>query len=222
LQQYREVENKNGIADQLSNIGQLYGQTGKYSEAEEHLVSALKLIREIGARNDERQIEEKLTGLYQKTGNYNLALQHYRRAMMLKDSLFNEEKNNEITRKEMNYEFEKKQAAEKAEHDKQLAVAAADKKRQRLFLWFTAIGLFFAVIVALFIFRSLRLTRKQKQVIEDQKVIVEKQKQLVEVKQKEILDSIHYAKRIQQALITNEKYIERSLNSKMEKTSKEA
>lgn len=30
-------------------------------------------------------------------------------------------------------------------------------------------------------------------------------------KQKEILDSIHYAKRIQYALLPNEKYVERSL-----------
>ena len=32
-----------------------------------------------------------------------------------------------------------------------------------------------------------------------------------EEKQKEVLDSIHYAKRIQTALLTNEKYIERNL-----------
>jgi hypothetical protein len=57
------------------------------------------------------------------------------------------------------------------------------------------------------------LARRQKSIIEKQKVIVEKQKNLVDEKQKEILDSIHYAKRIQQALITNEKYIERSLSS---------
>ena len=31
-------------------------------------------------------------------------------------------------------------------------------------------------------------------------------------KQKEILDSINYAKRIQMALLPNEKYIERNLN----------
>jgi hypothetical protein len=40
---------------------------------------------------------------------------------------------------------------------------------------------------------------------------VEKQKDMMEEKQKEILASIHYAKRIQRALITSEKYIERNL-----------
>jgi hypothetical protein len=35
---------------------------------------------------------------------------------------------------------------------------------------------------------------------------------LVEEKHKEITDSIHYAQRIQRALITPEKYIEKQLN----------
>jgi hypothetical protein len=34
----------------------------------------------------------------------------------------------------------------------------------------------------------------------------------VEEKQKEILDSIHYAKRIQKALIPSDKYIDKNLN----------
>jgi hypothetical protein len=75
------------------------------------------------------------------------------------------------------------------------------------------------LLLAGFIFRSLRITRKQKNIIELQKNKVEEQKQkvehqkhLVEEKQKEILDSIHYAKRIQQSLLPTEKYIERHLN----------
>ena len=44
------------------------------------------------------------------------------------------------------------------------------------------------------------------------KHLVEKQKELVEEKQKEIIDSINYASRIQRALITSERYIEKSLN----------
>jgi hypothetical protein len=34
---------------------------------------------------------------------------------------------------------------------------------------------------------------------------------MVDEKQKEILDSIHYAKRIQTALLPNEKYIDKTL-----------
>ena len=42
-------------------------------------------------------------------------------------------------------------------------------------------------------------------------LIISEQKKLVEEKQKDILDSIHYAKRIQQSLLPTEKYIQHSL-----------
>jgi tetratricopeptide (TPR) repeat protein len=209
-----ELGDKNSIARHMSNIGLVYSKTHRLKEGEAYLLAALKLDEEIGAKNELEHVVEKLSELYNKKGDHKLAFEYYRRAMMLKDSLFNEEKNNEITRKEINYEFEMKQAAEKAEHDKQMAVAAADKKRQNLFLWFTGVGLILTLVVALYILRSLSLTRKQKQVIEDQKIIVENQKHLVEEKQKEILDSIHYAQRIQKALIPSERFISKMIKSK--------
>jgi hypothetical protein len=49
--------------------------------------------------------------------------------------------------------------------------------------------------------------RKSNKLIRKQKLLVEKQKELVESKQKEVLDSIYYERKIQRALITNEKYI---------------
>ena len=49
------------------------------------------------------------------------------------------------------------------------------------------------------------------ELIEEQKIIVEHQKTLVEEKQKEVLDSIHYARRIQRALVTSEFYVSKQL-----------
>ncbi len=58
---------------------------------------------------------------------------------------------------------------------------------------------------------SLNVVETQKAMIEKQKEPVEERNVIVLSKQKEILDSIHYAKRIQTALITLELYIERTL-----------
>ncbi|MEO6305826.1 MAG: hypothetical protein ABIP51_21950, partial [Bacteroidia bacterium] len=63
-------------------------------------------------------------------------------------------------------------------------------------------------------FNRLTITQKQKRIINSQKLIVEKQKSVVDEKQKEILDSIHYAKRIQISLLPTEKFIERILKNK--------
>ena len=56
-----------------------------------------------------------------------------------------------------------------------------------------------------FMFNRFRATQKQKS-------IIQVQKQVVEEKQREVLDSIHYAKRIQQSLLPTEKYIYKSLS----------
>ena len=55
--------------------------------------------------------------------------------------------------------------------------------------------------------------RKQQahKALAEKNILIEEQKKEVEEKQKEILDSIHYAKRIQTALIINEKYIDKNL-----------
>ena len=121
----------------------------------------------------------------------------------------------------MNYDFEKKQAKERADQEKKDAVAATEVKRQETIRNFIIAGLTAVLVFALFIFRSLRLTRKQKNIIElksreteEQKKIVEKQKQHIEEKHKEVTDSIRYARRIQLGLLPTEKYIGRILKNK--------
>ena len=56
-----------------------------------------------------------------------------------------------------------------------------------------------------------RIIAEQKRQVEQQKAITEKAKLLVEEKQKEIVDSIRYAKNIQHSLFPTEKYIEKEL-----------
>jgi hypothetical protein len=123
----------------------------------------------------------------------------------------------------MTYDFEKKEAVAEAEHKKELEnqelIAAEKSRKQRLVLILVSSFLLLVVLFAGFIFRSLRITRKQKQVIEVQKQLVEQQKQevehqkiIVEEHQKAIIDSITYARRIQRSLLPTEKYIEKAIN----------
>jgi uncharacterized membrane protein (DUF106 family) len=61
------------------------------------------------------------------------------------------------------------------------------------------------------VFNRFRVTNKQKKIIEVQKTQVDAAFEKLHEKNKEVLDSIHYAKRIQSALMPNEKYIDRKL-----------
>jgi len=200
-----ELGNKNNIAIQYGNIGELYtkipslpsifGEKKKGFElAEYYLMKAIAINDSIGALDKLMSNQINISHLYDTLGQYNLALTHYKKAMALKDTIFNQEKEKDITRKEMNFEFEKKEAATQAEHDKQQALSEAEKKRQRIFLLFVGAIAISVAVIALIIFRSLRVTKRQK-------IVIEKQKHLVDEKQKEIIDSITYAKRLQEAIL---------------------
>jgi hypothetical protein len=112
----------------------------------------------------------------------------------------------------MQYEFDKKEASTKLEQEKRDAVATAEKRKQKIIIYAVSSGLLLIFILAVVILRSLRINQKKNKIITGQKELVEKQKKIVEEKQKEILDSIHYAKRIQIALLPNEKIIEKNLS----------
>lgn len=77
-------------------------------------------------------------------------------------------------------------------------------EEQKVITYSVFAGLMLGLLFAIFVFNRLRITCKQKEVIETQK-------ELVEQKQKEVIESIKYAKRIQQSLLPSEKYIARNL-----------
>jgi tetratricopeptide (TPR) repeat protein len=89
------------------------------------------------------------------------------------------------------------------EKNKSAALQAEKEQTQRYALMG---GLALVIIFAGFIFNRFRVTQRQK-------AIIEHQKELMAEKQKEILDSIRYARRIQRSLLPTEKYIEKRLKS---------
>ena len=85
------------------------------------------------------------------------------------------------------------------------------------------------IVFSVFLYNRIRITQRQKKIIEIQKTEVEKQRNLaderrvlaeeqkfiIEEKQKEIIASIRYAERIQNSLLTSEKYIQNTLRRLM-------
>ncbi len=81
----------------------------------------------------------------------------------------------------------------------------AENQKNNLLKWsFIIISIIISVFLIL-LFNRFKIIRKQKDIIEEQQKITAHQKELIEEKQKEILDSINYAQRIQNSLITDNK-----------------
>lgn len=84
-------------------------------------------------------------------------------------------------------------------------------EKQKMLRNILFLGLIAVVLFGLLILRNSIQRKKANQELQEKNALIERQKMIVEEKQKEILDSIHYAKRIQNSLLPTEKYIEKSL-----------
>ncbi|MBA2613316.1 MAG: tetratricopeptide repeat protein [Bacteroidetes bacterium] len=192
-----QLNESSDVAVLYGNIGNVYLKHKKYNEAKNYLTKALSLSQEISDLYGVMEVNQNLSELFSVTGDYKKSLEHYKKYTLVKDSMYNEEKGREFTRYEMNFEFSKKEQIAKAEQEKKDAVTIAEKKKQTVVLILVCIVLALVFVFFGVVFRSLKTTRKQKRIIEE--------------KNKDILDSIRYAKRIQNSLLPTEKYIERVL-----------
>ena len=193
----KEVGNKNGIARLLGNIGNLYTCTMNYKSAEEYLQKALALSIEINALRLVEQNQQYFSELYIRSNQPAKALNHYKKYIAVKDSIFNEENTKKAVRTEMNFEFEKKQAIAKAEQEKQNSIAKEEKQKQKIILILVSGFLLLVLVFASFMFNRWRITQQQK-------IIIEKQKE-------KIVSSITYAQLIQQSILMEETEIQKYL-----------
>jgi tetratricopeptide (TPR) repeat protein len=205
------LNNRRSMAIVLGNMGELYLGFKKYTQAKEYLERALKLTREIGALNLTRVNYQQLSELYEQQQQWGPAYAYYKKFIAARDSIFNEENTKKQTQSEMQFAFAKQQAADSIRNAEQLKQESLRHEQeigqQRLYTYGGAIGFVLMLVVAAVSFNAYRSKQRANEVIS-------RQKQLVEAKQREVLDSIYYAKRIQQSLMPTERYIEKQLKRK--------
>lgn len=223
IKMQEEIGDKQGITYSCIDIGNFYFGQKKTDEAKQWFQKGLDIAKEIGSIEAVKECYKELahadstlaalpsTPLGKKAELWQSAYLNYLQYKVYNDSLYNEENTRKNVQLQMQLTFDKKQAEDSlkvAEERKLNEVKFKQEKTQRFALYG---GLVLVLIFAVFMFNRFRITHRQKLIIEQKEKETQEQKQLIEAKQKEIVDSIKYASRIQQALITNEMYIERSL-----------
>ncbi|OFX32863.1 MAG: hypothetical protein A2X08_00380 [Bacteroidetes bacterium GWA2_32_17] len=213
LKMSEEIEDEGKITIWLNNIGSLYTTLKKYDEAEKYLLKSLSIAEQISSLDDVKLSHQHLSELYEALGKLAKELFHYKKYITTRDSIFNNENIKKTVQAQMNYEFDKKEAVTKAEQDKKDVIAVGEKQKQKIITYSVSGGLFFVLLFAFFIFRGYRQKQKANIIITQQKHEVERKNQIIEEKNKDITDSINYAKRIQQATLPNKKEIYSALTN---------
>jgi len=151
-----------------------------------------ELSQQLGMLFYQSSHAKTLMNTYKKTGNPNKALEYAEKFIELNDSLFSQDKTKALTEAEKKFESEKKQLQiEKLNKEKELQNSEILREkekgqRQKLVLIFIIAGLVLITIFAVFVVQRLRITRRQKDIIEEQKKMVDEKNSLLQLQNEEI------------------------------------
>jgi serine phosphatase RsbU (regulator of sigma subunit) len=188
---------------------------GEYALSEKYADSSLSLAKQIESKERTKVAAEFLSKIHLKNRNYEKAYYAFELFIQTRDSIQNINNSKALIRSEYKYDYEIKSKADSIERAKEKEISIAKiaqqeaeisaKRNQQFFLFG---GLALVLIFAIFMYNRFKVTQRQKNVIEEQKnkveeqnVLIQHQKHEVEEKNKEITDSINYAKRIQEAIL---------------------
>lgn len=199
-------DDKAGIAFSKNNIASVLYKLGRHQDALVYGKQSLELARELGFPDIISRASQTLSKLYAQAGDYKNAFEMHLLYKQMADSISNENNRKSSIRRDFQYVYDKKLAADSIramEERKTFEVKMKQEKTQRMALY---LGISLIAVFTGFIYNRFRVTQRQKNVIalqklevEKQKTFVEKQNKVIEEKNKDITDSITYAKRIQQA-----------------------
>ncbi|MES2837107.1 MAG: tetratricopeptide repeat protein [Bacteroidota bacterium] len=210
----KELNNQTGISMSLINIGLAYGGKNDFSNAELSLKQAIELSKKINYKFALKEAHKYFTDIYSIQGKYSLALEQHKLYLTIKDSMLSEDNLKILNELEVKYESEKKEKEIlKLNHQKELSDVEMqlqkDKEQKRLLLFilgFSAVLIISGVLLFAFLQK-----KKSNVLLTKQKNEIETQKHIVDEKNKEILDSITYAKRIQTAILPPKRLVKEYL-----------
>ncbi|MNX94259.1 Phosphoserine phosphatase RsbU [compost metagenome] len=175
-----------------------------------HAETALDAFNDTEDVNAQVRACTTLSEILKKAGEYKKALEYFEKANSLKEKMDLESVTNQIaTLNSLNELDRKEQDLALSKQTNQL-ISAENNRKSNLILGLFLIG--GLIVISLGIsFKSNRQKKKANELLNRQNEEIENQKSLIEQKQIEILDSIHYAKRIQESLLVQQKLLQEAL-----------
>lgn len=206
-----EAGDKFGISGTNISLGEVCLSRRRYDEALAYFETGLKIGKELGAKERQKHAFSGMATAYEQKKDLKTAFQYRLLFTAMKDSIYNDDLSEQIAGMQTKYETEKKEQQIDLLNSEQ-EIQSARLGRQEAIIWSALFMLLVVIGSGTYAYNRFKIAKKQKRIIEGQKVQVEKAFNQLHEKNTEVLDSIHYARRIQRALITPEKYIARVLS----------
>jgi serine phosphatase RsbU (regulator of sigma subunit) len=217
VEQLKTLNNTYGIAATYQVMGEAYKKQNDLNNALDYYLKSYPIFVERKAYDDLKNLSLNISDVYKQKKNFEKSLEYFEKYNNYKDSVLSTEKNKQLLEVETKYETEKKDE-QNVLLKKQNDLSHETIKQQKIISYFIIGGLIISLLFGIFMYRIYSqkkkahlLITKQKEEVEQKQIQIENQKQVIEVKQKEIVDSINYAKRIQYALLASEEILDKNL-----------
>ena len=192
------------------NLGHIYYKKNELDKAINYFNTSLKLGIKRKAWDNIQENALKLSEVYEKNKNLAEALSTYKLFSQYKDSVINKDRNKAIAEAESKFESEKKEQQLKLKNAELQTSQLKVNQRNNLIYVFVLVLLVFIVLLFL-VYKQFMQKKKANFLLTHKNFQIEKQKALIEEKNKDIIDSINYAKHIQQAIIPSQKKVKQHL-----------
>jgi tetratricopeptide (TPR) repeat protein len=189
----KEFNNVYGICDVYIDLGTWATEEKNFKRAKEYLDSAMILAVQLHSTESIIDIHDSYYLMYKKWGNPEMALAHYEKFLEEKDSVLNEKSSRQSADMAARYESEKKDKDNEIKA-RQSEVLVAQLKKDQAFIIGLAVAVVGVILMALLFYNRFRLRQKMNQQLSFIQTQIQEQK-------KEITDSIHYARRIQESVM---------------------
>jgi len=207
------VKSENKFAEAIGRInsGEALVEKKKYNEAVIEYLKADQLAKETNNLLQQRDAMQGAYVVFAKMGKYKEAFESMSRYLELKESLFSDETNQKLDLSQKNYEMlkaekelelsRKNEKITRKENEllkKDNELEEQELRRTRiLFVLVTVIGIF-GIIMSVVMMRRYKEKKRAN-------LLLSEQKEKIQTQKKEITDSINYARRIQEAMLPEEK-----------------
>ncbi|MEO6303944.1 MAG: SpoIIE family protein phosphatase, partial [Bacteroidia bacterium] len=197
----------------LNNLSETYFDLKLFEKAKKYGEEALSAAKENAFIEMEKISYKKLAKTYSALGDFKRSSESFAKYVAINDTVFNQTLDEKLTEARINFSFETKEEKLKQEQKNKNELFAKEKRIQSIIIFSIGGGLILMLLVLVVLFRSYNLKKKANILISQQKLLVDEKNHVIEEKQKEIIDSINYAQRIQRSLLASDKLLKENLNN---------
>ncbi len=201
---WRSMSDVNSVAITLDYMCMALLEQKEFQKCIDTAALSLQLAKEAGNIQHQRNSYERLYIAHNALANYQDALSNFINYIELRDSLSNSDQIREFTELQMSYEFDKQRAIEALEQEGKDKETNEKLSSQSKIINVILISLVILLIFIFFIWKGYVTNKKARK-----KITL--QSQLLESRNKEITDSILYAKRIQSAILPPNRILQERL-----------